>query len=170
MAGDPLAGFFRRDVAAMGRALVAGRPERLLVRASTGAPGWAAVPWLAWFAPHVTRSMRHGLYVAIFVNARDERITLSLQHGAAQALTRFGPQQGLVHLRMQAQATRQAMSGPHGFFTGPITLGSDSALPQGYEAGCALSASWQADAPDLVGLEPAVGRMLDLYRDLVGGA
>ncbi|WDA13108.1 DUF3578 domain-containing protein [Paracoccus marcusii] len=166
MAGHPLAGFFRRDVAALARAAVARRPERLLVRASTGAPGWAAVPWVAWFAPHVTRSMRHGLYVACFVNAPDERIVLSLQHGAADALREHGHDAGLRHLRDRAARTRDGLPG-HGFDTRPIALGSDATLPQGYQAGCVLSRSWDAAAPDPEGFDRALIRMLDLYRALV---
>ncbi|WP_277019695.1 MULTISPECIES: DUF3578 domain-containing protein [Paracoccus] len=163
VAGNPLAGFFRRDVAAMGRAAIAARPERLLVRASTGAPGWAAVPWLAFFAPQVTRSMRHGLYVAVFVNARDEGVVLSLQHGAADALRLHGPGAGLRHLRAQAAATRAALPG-HGFRAGPVDLGSPAALPQGYQAGCAVWDAWSARDGALEGFDAALVRMLDLYR------
>lgn len=154
----------------MARQMTDPRPERLLVRASTGAPGWAAVPWLAMFAPHVTRSMRQGLYVAFFINPVAETIILSLQHGAAQTLTRLGPAAGLCDLRAQAQATRQALAcHPHGFSSGPIILGSEASLPQGYQAGSALSRVWPADAPDLNALEDDLSRMLDLYRIIVGG-
>ncbi|CAM3457255.1 MrcB family domain-containing protein [Paracoccus nototheniae] len=168
--GSAFATFFRRDVAAMARALIAPRSERLLVRASTGAPGWASVPWLACFAPHVTRSMRHGVYVALFINARDERIILSLQHGAADILTRDGTTEGHRHLRRLAATTRAALVGHnHGFSTAPLSLSSTARLPLGYEAGCALSRSWAADAPDLTRLEPDLSAMLDLYRHLTGG-
>ena len=167
MAGNPLAGFFRRDVAAMGRAAVAARPERLLVRASTGAPGWAAVPWLAFFAPQVTRSMRHGVYVAVFLNARDEAVVLSLQHGAADALLRHGPDGGLRHLRAEAAATRAMLPG-HGFQEGPVDLGSPAPLPQGYQAGCALWRAWDATPDGLDGFDAALARMLDLYRLRIG--
>lgn len=114
--------------------------------------------------------MRQGLYVALFINARDERIVLSLQHGAAETLTRCGPQEGLRQLRAAADLTRAALAGrEHGFSTGPIALGSAAALPSGYEAGSALSRGWQADCGDLAGLERDLSAMLDLYRDLVGG-
>lgn len=168
VAGNAFAAFFRRDMVAMVRALTAARPERLQVRASTGAPGWAAVPWLAIFAPHVTRSMRRGLYVAVFINPVAETMVLSLQHGAAETLTRLGPDAGLRDLRKAAQATRGALAG-HGFSDGPISLGSDAALPQGYQAGSVLSRVWQADAPALATLEDDLSRMLDLYRAIVGG-
>lgn len=167
VAGSAFAAFFRRDVAAMARTLIASRPERLLVRASTGAPGWASVPWLACFAPHVTRSMRHGVYVALFINARDELIILSLQHGAADILTRDGATDGHPHLRRLAAATQAALrSQNHNFSTAPLSLGSSAALPLGYEAGCALSRSWPADDPGLARLEPDLSAMLDLYRHL----
>ncbi|TJZ90441.1 DUF3578 domain-containing protein [Paracoccus gahaiensis] len=170
VAGSAFASFFRRDVAAVARALTDRRPERLLVRASTGAPGWASIPWLACFAPHVTRSMRHGLYVVIFIDPVGERIVLSLQHGAADALTRHGATEGRRILREAAATTHAALAGRgHGFSDAPITLNSTAALPLGYEAGCALSRVWQADALDPAGLEDALSRMLDLYRDLVGG-
>ncbi len=111
--------------------------------------------------------MRHGVYVACFVNAPDERIVLSLQHGAADALREWGHDAGLRHLRDRAAATRDGLPG-HGFDTGPITLGSDAALPQGYQAGCVLSRIWDAGAPDADGFDAALSRMLDLYRGLVG--
>ncbi len=170
MAGSAFARFFRNDLAHMGRALIASRAEPLLVRASTGAPGWASVPWLAFFAPQVTRSMRHGLYVVFFINAQSERIVLSLQHGAADALTALGPEQGRAHLRQMAAATQRAAGLGHGFSHAPISLGSSAALPLGYEAGCALSRSWAADAPHLSLLEADLTQMLDLYRDLVPAA
>lgn len=168
MAGSAFAHFFRRDVAQMGRDLIEARPERLLVRASTGAPGWASVPWLAFFAPQVTRSMRHGLYVVIFVNARDEAVTLSLQHGAADALTRLGATEGRAHLRQLAAATRGRLGRDHGFSEDPICLGSPADLPLGYEAGSALSRSWAAGDLELARLPQALEGMLDLYRGLVG--
>ncbi|WP_168217618.1 MrcB family domain-containing protein, partial [Paracoccus liaowanqingii] len=111
MTGSAFSSFFRRDVAALARALTDRRAERMLVRASTGAPGWASIPWLACFAPHVTRSMRHGLYVVIFIDPVGERIVLSLQHGAADALTRHGAAEGRRILRETAAATRAALAG-----------------------------------------------------------
>ncbi len=152
----------------MGRDLIAARPERLLVRASTGAPGWASVPWLAFFAPQVTRSMRHGLYVVIFINPRDEAVTLSLQHGAADALAHLGAVEGRAHLRQLATGTRTRAGRDHGFSEGPICLGSPAALPLGYEAGSALSRSWGAGDRELARLPQALEQMLDLYRKVVG--
>lgn len=115
--------------------------------------------------------MRHGLYVVVFVDPVGERIVLSLQHGAADALTRHGAVEGRQVLRKAAAATRAALADrPHGFSGAPIRLNSAAALPLGYEAGCALSRIWQAEAPDLAEIEAALSRMLDLYRDLVGGA
>ncbi|SCY81128.1 protein of unknown function [Paracoccus tibetensis] len=166
MAGSAFARFFRVELAQIARAAVAHRPERLLVRASTGAPGWAAVPWMAFFAPHVTRSMRRGLYVAIFIDATEERIVLALQHGAADALTALGHAEGLAHLRALAAATRAEVRPGHGLSPGPLHLGSTAALPQGYEAGSALWRAWEAAAPD--GIAPALQDMLDLYRGIVG--
>jgi len=165
--GSAFARFFRVETAALARELVRGRSEALRVRASTGAPGWASVPWLAFFSPRVTRSMRHGLYVVIFINARDERIVLSLQHGAADTLTRLGPVEGAACLRQQAAVTARTAGQAHGFSTCQITLGSDAPLPRGYEAGCALSRSWAADAPDLNMIENDLARMLDIYHRLI---
>lgn len=127
------------------------------------------MPWLAFFAPHVTRSMRHGLYVVIFINAHDERITLSLQHGAGSALTELGPDHGRTHLRHMASATRKAASTlSHDFCAEPITLGSQSALPMGYEAGCALSRTWEADVLTQRTLDQDLLQMFDLYVVLAG--
>jgi hypothetical protein len=106
----------------MGRDLVKQRPEKLMVRASVGVQGWASVPWLAFFAPHVTRSMRHGLYVVIFINTHDERITLSLQHGACSALTELGLDQGRTQLRHLASATRKAASTLDHRFVQPLSF------------------------------------------------
>jgi hypothetical protein len=168
-AGSPFARFFRQDVARMGRDLAEQRPEKLMVRASVGAQGWASVPWLAFFAPHVTRSMRHGLYVVIFINARDERIILSLQHGAGSALTQLGPEQGRTHLRHLASATRKtANSLHHNFASDPIQLKSTAHLPIGYEAGCALSRTWDAVTITESALLTDLMAMLDIYQSLVG--
>lgn len=170
MAGSAFARFFRVELAQIARAAVAHRPERLLVRASTGAPGWAAVPWLAFFAPHVTRSMRRGLYVAIFIDAAEERVLLALQHGAADALTALGPEAGLAHLRALAAETRADLPQGHGFSAGPMRLHTPAALPRGYEAGAVLVWASAAEGPELGDLQPALRRMLDLYAGLVGAA
>ncbi|WP_072295932.1 MrcB family domain-containing protein [Paracoccus sp. SM22M-07] len=166
-AGSPFARFFRQDVARMGRDLVAPRPERLMVRASVGAQGWASVPWLAFFAPHVTRSMRQGLYVVFLINARDERVILSLQHGAGAALTQLGPDQADRHLRHMAATTRRAVTVQHEFDEDPIKLGSTAALPLAYQSGCTLSRSWAADDLTDDALSADLTRMLDIYRGLV---
>ena len=71
----------------------------------------------------------------------------------------------LASLRDRAARTRDGLPG-HGFDTGPIDLGSEAALPQGYQAGCVLSRTWDAGAPDPDGFEAALARMLDLYRAL----
>lgn len=153
----------------MGRDLAGQRPENLMVRASVGAQGWASVPWLAFFAPYVTRSMRHGLYVVFFINAHDERITLSLQHGAGAALTGLGQEQGRIHLRHMALATQKAADGwGHDFSDDPITLGSKSVLPMGYEAGCALSRTWDAATLLQDALLTDLAAMLDIYHRLTG--
>ncbi len=151
----------------MGRNLAAPRPEPLMVRASVGAQGWASIPWLAFFAPHVTRSMRHGLYVVFLINAHDERGILSLQHGAGAALTQLGADKAHRHLRHVASATRASVTAPHDFDDGPIDLGSPSALPLAYQAGCALSRTWAVDDLTEQGLAEDLSRMLDIYRDLV---
>lgn len=151
----------------MGRNLAAPRPEPLMVRASVGAQGWASVPWLAFLAPHVTRSMRQGLYVVFLINAHDERIILSLQHGAGAALTQMGADQANRHLRHMAATTRRAVTVHHDFDEGPIDLGSTAALPLAYQAGCALSRSWAADDMTETDLTTTLTRMLDIYRDLV---
>ncbi|WCR00106.1 MrcB family domain-containing protein [Paracoccus aestuarii] len=162
--GSAFARHFRRDMAQMLRDAVAHRPERLMVRASVGAPGWAAVPWLACFAPHVTRSMRHGLYVAILIDAPAEAVILSLQHGAAEALTRHGPIAGPAMLRAMAEETRARLDRPA---PPPLTLAAAGDLARGYEAGSALWRSWRGD---MGGFGPALQAMLDDYRALVGGA
>ncbi len=151
----------------MGRDMAALRSEPLMVRASVGAQGWASIPWLTFFAPHVTRSMRQGLYVAFLINSHDERIVLSLQHGAGTALTQLGPDMAHRHLRHMASATRANVAFPHDFDDGPISLGSSAALPLAYQAGCALSRTWGADTLTANQLTTDLTRMLDIYRDLV---
>ena len=150
----------------MGRDLVVPRPEPLMVRASVGAQGWASIPWLAFFAPHVTRSMRHGLYVVFLINAHDERIILSLQHGAGAALTQLGAERAHRHLRHMASATRASVTVLHDFDDRSIELGSPSTLPLAYQAGCALSRTWRADDLTEQGVAEHLLRMLDIYRDL----
>ena len=155
----------------MARAAVAARPETLMVRASTGAPGWAAVPWVAWFAPQVTRSMRHGLYVAAFVDPLAERVVLSLQHGAADALRDLGPEAGRDALRARAAATRAALGDAvgAGLMPGPCPLAPPGDLPQGYRAGSVLWRDWPAGTPDPAGFGAVLTRLLDLYRLAVAG-
>ncbi|WP_022705713.1 MrcB family domain-containing protein [Paracoccus zeaxanthinifaciens] len=131
---SPYAARFRRDLPLAAAALLP--PDTsLLCRASPGARGWAAVPWLACFAPRITRSMKRGVYVALFIRPIPGLVTLALQHGAEDLLDRHGLQGGLSALSQRAERLR-AITGPlPDMRPGPSDLGAVAPLPRGYQAG-----------------------------------
>ncbi|MBU2957125.1 DUF3578 domain-containing protein [Paracoccus sp. 1_MG-2023] len=144
MPGSPYAARFRRDLPLAAQASLP--PESpLTCRASTGARGWAAVPWLACFDPRITRSMRRGVYVAIFIVSARAQVVLALQHGAEDMLDRHGLQGGLQALSARAQNLREVAGPIPGLRPGPSDLGATAPLPRGYQAGTILQAAWPAE-------------------------
>ena len=144
MSASPFAARFRRDLPPAAAALI---PDTgLMCRASTGTRGWAAVPWLAAFDPRLTRSMRRGVYVAVFVVSGRASVVLALQHGAEDLLDRLGPARGRDALRARAARLRAATGPVAGMAPGPSDLGATAPLPRGYEAGTIWHREWTADA------------------------
>ncbi|RFU12389.1 DUF3578 domain-containing protein, partial [Rhodobacteraceae bacterium W635] len=69
-ANSSFGSFVRHDVALEAKKKLIFLPYELTVKASVGAGVWAAVPWLAFFDPLVTKSATSGYYVVYLINAQ----------------------------------------------------------------------------------------------------
>lgn len=83
---DELAAFIRGGLAQEARSVLPEAHDDLLVRGSPGQGNWAAVPWLAFFDPLITRSAQGGYYVVYLFNAEFEHVHLSLSQGSTGAI------------------------------------------------------------------------------------
>ena len=143
--------------------------DDLLVRGSAGQGNWAAVPWLAFFDPLITRSAQQGYYVVYLFDAQLERVHLSLNQGTTAVDREFGPRRARDVLRERAQTMRARLADQVGnFSTSSIDLRSPAALPLGYEAGHAFGRSYAcARLPDEVALQDDLVALLRAYRVLI---
>lgn len=145
-AGHPVADFIRNDaknelVTALGP-LAPG----LLCKGSAGAGGWAEVSWLSVFDPVVTSSATQGYYVVYLFHANRPEVCLSLNQGTTAVQKEFG-RRSLDVLRDRAALMRARLHDyAVQFSTEAIELGSDLALPRGYEAGHAFGRVYNTDA------------------------
>jgi 5-methylcytosine-specific restriction protein A len=135
-ARSPFGDFVRRDLAIEARKVLSFWPFDLKVKGSVGAGNWASVPWLAFFDPLITESATKGFYVVFLVNAQTNCVTLSLNQGTTEVYNEYGQLRGREVLRRRAvDIADRIPEYAKVFDTSPIDLGSEDALPKGYEAG-----------------------------------
>ncbi len=136
--------FVRRDLAIEARKIISFWPFDIKVKASVGAGNWAAVPWLAFFDPLVTESATKGFYVAYLVNAQTNSVSLSLNQGTTEVYNEYGQSRGReVLCRCAVDITDRVPENASQFGITPIDLGSEDALPKGYEAGHSFGVTYE---------------------------
>jgi 5-methylcytosine-specific restriction enzyme A len=114
----------------------------LVFEASAGAGRWAFVPWAGVLNPLVTNSATKGYYVVYLFSAEQREIHLSLNQGATSIIEEFGTR-GRELLKDRATFMRARLSDYSSKFRAhSISLGYDSNLPRGYEAGHVLGKTY----------------------------
>lgn len=171
--GEPFADhslgkFVRHDLAEEARKRLIFLPYDYKVKGSVGAGVWAAVPWLGIFDPLITTSATRGFYVVYLINPQTETIFLSLNQGTTAVYREHGEKEGREVLSRRAQDLRQrAKTYLKDLDTTSIDLGSNSALPAGYEAGHAFGKAYSADQIDSAEFEEDFETMLSAYEHLI---
>lgn len=167
-AGDELAAFIRRDMVEAARAAVGTEFDDFLVRASPGQGVWAAVPWLAFFDPLITRSAQGGYYVVYLFDAQMEKLYLSLNQGTTALEREFGNKVARAVLRERAEFMRIRLSDRASpFSSASIDLSSPANLPIGYEAGHAFGMTYDlSNLPTEEHLVSNLSELLRVYRTL----
>jgi 5-methylcytosine-specific restriction protein A len=136
-----------------------------------GSPGqgkWADVPWLAVFNPLVTTSATRGYYVVYLFSALEPVVYLSLNQGATAVQEEFGKRRfDVLRERASFMMNRMKDFAPH-YDVEPISLGSTSDLPRGYEAGHVFGKRYVLDAmpPEEV-LQSDLRGLVEAYSALV---
>ena len=145
--GSEFGNFVRHDIAVEAKKRLIFLPYELTVKSSVGAGVWAAVPWLGFFDPLITETAQEGFYVVYLINPQTEEIILSLNQGATAVFNEFTVGIGLEVLRRRARDICDRVADfAKRFDTSPIDLGSDTRLPQGYEAGHAFGRRYSASS------------------------
>jgi len=140
----------------------------LKVKASVGAGNWAAVPWLAFFDPLITESATTGFYVVYLINAQTEEIYLSLNQGTTAVYQEFGERSGREVLRRRAiDIAGRVPESARIFDTSEIDLGSNEALPLGYEAGHAFGRKYSVGKIDEKLFYGDLEKILSAYEALI---
>ncbi|MEQ6247361.1 DUF3578 domain-containing protein [Sulfitobacter sp. HNIBRBA3233] len=133
---NDFANFIRKDLNLEAKKRLLFLPFDLQTKASPGAGNWAAVPWLAFFDPLVTVSATKGFYVVYLINAQTNEIYLSLNQGTTAVYREFGESRGKAVLKRNALNMADKIPEFAKIFSSDsIQLGSEEALPAGYEAG-----------------------------------
>ncbi len=168
-AGSEFANFVRHDLAIEAKKRLIMSPFSLEVKASVGSGNWAAVPWLAFFDPLITKSATTGFYVVYLVNAQTEEIYLSLNQGTTEIYEEFGENERSRAI-LRRRAVDMADRVPEFvklFDTSPIDLGSQDKLPLGYVAGNAFGRKYPASKIDADSFYQDLEWMLAAYAALV---
>ncbi len=167
-ADNELGNFVRNDIATEAKKQLIYLPFTLTVKASVGAGVWAAVPWLGFFDPLITKSATTGFYIVYLINPQTEDIYLSLNQGTTQVYQEFGEKRGREVLKRRAQD--MAFRIPEyskKFENAPIDLGSIASLPSGYMAGHSFGRKYKARAIDEALFYEDLQNMIYAYEALI---
>jgi len=160
--------FVRKDVAEEAKKTISLWPFDLTVKSSVGAGNWAAVPWLAFFDPLITKSATKGFYVVYLINAQDQIVTLSMNQGTTEVYNEFGRQKGREVLKRRATDMAERIPDYSSQFDrSGIDLGSNDDLPLGYQAGHSFGRTYSLDELKDAQFTNDLELMLKAYRALV---
>lgn len=160
--------FVRHDIAIEAKKRLVFLPNELTVKASVGAGVWAAVPWLAFFDPLITRSATTGFYVVYLINPQTEEIFLSMNQGTTAAYQEFGETRGQKVLQRRASDMRERIDSFASRFSDEvIDLGSETPLPKGYTSGHSFGRRYHPSNLDQKQFYADLEDMLSAYSALV---
>lgn len=160
--------FIRHDLAIEAKKHLIFLPFDLSVKASVGAGNWAAVPWLGFFDPLITKSATQGFYVVYLINAQTAEIILSLNQGTTAVFQEFGDTRGLDVLKRRAIDMKERVSDyASNFDESEIDLGSVDRLPKGYCAGHSFGRRYHADNMNVDLFYSDLENMLSAYQALI---
>lgn len=166
--GSHFAEFVRHDIPMEAKRQLQFEPVDYLVKGSVGQGNWAAVPWLAFLDPLITKTATKEFYVVYLINPDSKVIYLSINQGATAVTADYGRKQGLIELKRRAENIAVRVSEFSKLFdTSPIDLGSTADLPMGYEAGHSFGRAYNTDDLNEKVLIDDLLLMLKAYRDLV---
>jgi 5-methylcytosine-specific restriction enzyme A len=146
-ARHPLAAVIRKGAPDELRAALAPIDGPFLVKGSPGRGSkWAAVPWIAVFDPAITTSATRGYYLVYLFPTHRQAVHLSLAQGTVAAIRAYGPGAG-DHLLTSGTRLRQRLADfADRLPNRTIRLGTEGALPEGYEAAHILGTTYDRDA------------------------
>lgn len=160
--------FIRHDLAIESKKHLIFLPFDLAVKASVGTGNWAAVPWLGFFDPLITKSATQGFYVVYLINAQTQEIILSLNQGTTAVFQEFGEASGQEVLKRRAIDMRERISEfALKFDTSAIDLGSFDRLPKGYSAGHSFGRCYQVGSIDPEEFYADLENILNAYQILI---
>ncbi len=166
--GSSFGNFVRHDIPLEAKKLLTFSPNELIVRASVGQSGWAAVPWLAFLDPLITSTATQGFYVVYLINPDAQTIVLSMNQGTEQTYQDFGIKRGRGVLRRRARDMADRVPEFAKLFEeDPIDLGSKAKLPTGYEAGHSFGRTYAASSLTNEILAADLHQMLLAYEALI---
>lgn len=167
-AGNQLGNFVRNNLAVEAKKRLLFLPYDLTVKASVGAGNWAAVPWLGFFDPLITKSATSGFYVVYLVNAQTNEIYLSMNQGTTAVYQEFGETRGRKVLARRAIDIRERVDDfASNFELTPIDLGSDESLPRGYVAGHSFGRRYESKSIDIDRFNTDFEQMIAAYEALI---
>ena len=168
IAGSQFANFVRRDLAQEAKKRLVFLPFNYTVKASVGNGNWAAVPWLAFFDPIITKSATQGVYIVYLINPIDETVILSMNQGTTIVYDEFGEKNGLNVLRRRAVDLRDLVPEySKNFDSTPIELGSNEKYPRGYAAGHSFGRTYQMHNIETEQFDIDLENMFHAYRAIV---
>ena len=167
-ANSAFGNFVRNDIAKEAKKRLIYLPHELTVKASVGRGLWAAIPWLAFFDPLITKSATTGFYVVYLINPQTNKIILSMNQGTTAVYQEFGEARGQQVLRRRAiDIAERVPTFAAKLEAAEIDLNSDASLPRGYMAGHAFGRTYEADQIDSSRFYADLEAMLSAYKALV---
>ena len=122
-------------------------PAGLMPVASGGKGNAAVVPWIAVFQPNETTTAQRGMYLVYLFSADMTTVSLSLNQGVTELVSRFGTTEGRKRLASQAAAIRARLQPDQvDGLDDVIDLRSAQTLPRNYEAGNIVAKAYRANA------------------------
>lgn len=108
---------------------------RYKLKGSGGQGGVVNIPWICIFDKQVSRKASEGYYIVYLFKKDLSGFYLSLNQGYTKYKITFGQKQGRVQAQKNAIIAQKLLSTITSLDTSKITLGSNSELAKGYEAG-----------------------------------
>jgi 5-methylcytosine-specific restriction protein A len=168
----PLAHYIRHNLPETLIEAAKGDAEKYIFKGSAGQGNWARGPWVAIFNPIITTSAQRGFYPVYLFREDMEGVYLSLNQAMTEQKNQYKADAKTV-LKARAGNFRAILGPQTGRFKNfeidltPTLPSNDTAF---YEAGNILARYYSINLMPSEGeLIEDLGRILDLYEDLISG-